>query len=131
MVTRIKAAIPGNRFMFSLLRSLNSFVNIHQNRDVMLSGSGQFLKTRNHAQDEPQPAGKGLGAELLGRGDGSRRSKNAFAGRLLKVDGRRCVLIKLEVHWTNDRTVALYRKAGFDTIGDYEVFIIRDLTIID
>ncbi len=39
------------------------------------------------------------------------------------------IQIKLEVHRTNDRAVSLYRKAGFETIGDYEVYIIRDPAI--
>jgi len=35
----------------------------------------------------------------------------------------------LEVHRTNEGAVTLYRKAGFETIGDYEVYIIGDPTI--
>ncbi|MDD8026817.1 MAG: GNAT family N-acetyltransferase [Acidobacteriota bacterium] len=38
--------------------------------------------------------------------------------------------VKLEVHKSNTPAVELYRKAGFETIGDYEVYIIRDLTRI-
>lgn len=38
--------------------------------------------------------------------------------------------IKLEVHNTNLRAVNLYKKAGFDYLGDYDVYIIRDLSKI-
>lgn len=38
--------------------------------------------------------------------------------------------VKLEVHKSNAPAVELYRRAGFETIGDYEVYIIRDLTKI-
>ncbi|MCX6560209.1 MAG: GNAT family N-acetyltransferase [Candidatus Aminicenantes bacterium] len=38
------------------------------------------------------------------------------------------IQVKLEVHKSNGPAVNLYRKAGFETIGDYEVYIIRDLT---
>ncbi len=40
------------------------------------------------------------------------------------------IQVKLEVHKANTAAVGLYRKAGFETIGDYEVYIIRDLTRI-
>jgi ribosomal protein S18 acetylase RimI-like enzyme len=38
------------------------------------------------------------------------------------------IQVKLEVHKANGPAVGLYRKAGFETIGDYEVYIIRDPT---
>lgn len=34
--------------------------------------------------------------------------------------------IKLEVHRTNDIAVGLYEKYGFQYLGDYDVYIIRD-----
>jgi len=33
--------------------------------------------------------------------------------------------IKLEVHRTNKNAIALYRKLGFDYLGDYDVYIVR------
>ena len=33
--------------------------------------------------------------------------------------------IKLEVHRTNKKAIALYRKLGFDYLGDYNVYIVR------
>ena len=35
--------------------------------------------------------------------------------------------LKLEVQRDNAAAIALYRKAGFDLLGDYDVYIIRDL----
>jgi ribosomal protein S18 acetylase RimI-like enzyme len=36
--------------------------------------------------------------------------------------------IKLEVHRSNERAVNLYRNRGFNYLGDYDVYIIRDIT---
>ena len=38
--------------------------------------------------------------------------------------------VKLEVHNTNKKAVALYEKFGFKRLGDYDVYIIRDLNEI-
>lgn len=38
--------------------------------------------------------------------------------------------VKLEVHKTNYRAVNLYKKYGFKYLGDYDVYIIRDLNEI-
>jgi [ribosomal protein S18]-alanine N-acetyltransferase len=35
--------------------------------------------------------------------------------------------VKLEVHKTNTKAIELYEKAGFSYLGDYEVYIIRDI----
>lgn len=34
--------------------------------------------------------------------------------------------IKIEVHQSNEKAINLYTKAGFDYLGDYDVYIIRD-----
>lgn len=34
--------------------------------------------------------------------------------------------VKIEVHRKNQKAVNLYRKAGFEYLGDYDVYIIRD-----
>ena len=39
--------------------------------------------------------------------------------------------VKLEVHNTNTRAINLYSKNGFDYLGDYDVYIIRDLDKIE
>jgi [ribosomal protein S18]-alanine N-acetyltransferase len=35
--------------------------------------------------------------------------------------------IKLEVHQGNERAIHFYEKAGFQRLGDYDIYIIRDL----
>lgn len=39
--------------------------------------------------------------------------------------------VKLEVHRTDSKAVRIYEKAGFSYLGDYDVYIIRDLQLID
>lgn len=36
--------------------------------------------------------------------------------------------IKLEVHRNNQAAIALYRRFGFTNLGDYDSYIIRDLS---
>lgn len=38
--------------------------------------------------------------------------------------------VKLEVHKDNHAAIELYKKVGFTYLGDYDVYIIRDLGII-
>ncbi|MDY6800104.1 MAG: N-acetyltransferase [Bacteroidota bacterium] len=35
--------------------------------------------------------------------------------------------IKLEVHQTNKKAIAIYKNFGFTFLGDYDVYIVRDL----
>jgi ribosomal protein S18 acetylase RimI-like enzyme len=35
--------------------------------------------------------------------------------------------IKLEVHQTNKKAIEIYKKLGFTYLGDYDVYIVRDL----
>jgi len=51
-------------------------------------------------------------------------------GRLLSIRSvdharEKQVQIKLEVHRDNQAAVALYKKLGFQYLGDYDVYIIR------
>ena len=39
--------------------------------------------------------------------------------------------VKLEVHKNNHAAIELYKKLGFTYLGDYDVYIIRDLGIIE
>ncbi len=39
--------------------------------------------------------------------------------------------VKLEVHRTNKAAVKLYQKAGFEYLGDYDIYIIRDVQSIE
>ncbi len=36
--------------------------------------------------------------------------------------------VKLEVHTNNAKALGLYKKAGFSYLGDYQVYIIRDIS---
>ena len=42
------------------------------------------------------------------------------------VKGKRCQ-VKLEVQRSNSQAINLYKKAGFSYLGDYDVYIIRDV----
>lgn len=35
--------------------------------------------------------------------------------------------IKLEVHQTNKKAIEIYKKLGFTYLGDYDIYIVRDL----
>lgn len=54
---------------------------------------------------------------------------------LLKASLQHCketgCQVKLEVHTSNLKAINLYTKAGFKYLGDYDVYIIRDLSTID
>ena len=39
--------------------------------------------------------------------------------------------VKLEVHHTNSVAITLYKKAGFKYLGDYDIYIIRDIQSIE
>ncbi len=39
--------------------------------------------------------------------------------------------VKLEVHRTNMAAVKLYKKAGFEYLGDYDIYIVRDVQSIE
>ena len=38
--------------------------------------------------------------------------------------------VKLEVHTNNAKALGLYKKAGFSYLGDYQVYIIRDISCL-
>jgi ribosomal protein S18 acetylase RimI-like enzyme len=59
----------------------------------------------------PEYQGKGLAVMLLEKS-------------LEFVRGKGCQ-VKIEVHRDNHRAVRLYKKAGFEYLGDYDVYIIR------
>lgn len=45
----------------------------------------------------------------------------------LKIARETGLQLKLEVHRNNKRAVNLYKNVGFQRLGDYDVYIIRDL----
>ncbi len=64
----------------------------------------------------PEYQGLGLSKELL---------KETLS--FVKEKG---IQVKLEVHKDNKRAINLYKKAGFQYLGDYHVYIIRDTNTI-
>jgi ribosomal protein S18 acetylase RimI-like enzyme len=49
-------------------------------------------------------------------------------GHTLKAVQKIGLQVKLEVHRKNLNAVRLYQRAGFKKLGDYDVYIIRDVT---
>jgi ribosomal protein S18 acetylase RimI-like enzyme len=62
----------------------------------------------------PAHQGKGLSKALL-----------TESLRFVKMKGRQ---VKLEVHNSNSKAINLYKKFGFKHLGDYNVYIIRDIS---
>ncbi len=54
-----------------------------------------------------------------------------LAKESLKYVKQKGYQVKLEVHKNNRAAIELYKKLGFIYLGDYDVYIIRDLGIID
>jgi ribosomal protein S18 acetylase RimI-like enzyme len=59
---------------------------------------------------------------------------NGLAGPLLEASltfaKSTGLQIKLEVHKNNEKALGLYQKAGFTYLGDYHVYIIRDISTL-
>ena len=70
----------------------------------------------HHFGIHPEYQRKGLGLQL--------------AKESLKFVKRKGYQVKLEVHKDNGGAIELYKKLGFVYLGDYNVYIIRDLGII-
>jgi ribosomal-protein-alanine N-acetyltransferase len=68
----------------------------------------------HHFGLHPDYQGKGLSKLLL---------KHSLD--FVRTRGRQ---VKLEVHETNLKAINLYKKAGFKRLGDYDVYIIRDIS---
>ncbi len=48
----------------------------------------------------------------------------------LKFAKEKACQIKLEVHQNNKKAIEIYKKLGFAFLGDYDVYIIRNLNLI-
>ena len=62
--------------------------------------------------------------------------QNKGLGKLLTKESLRFAKekgyqIKLEVHQSNTKAIDIYKKAGFSFLGDYDVYIVRDLDSIN
>jgi ribosomal protein S18 acetylase RimI-like enzyme len=49
----------------------------------------------------------------------------------LKFAKKKNYQIKLEVHQSNKKAIEIYKKIGFKFLGDYDVYIVRDLISIN
>ncbi len=67
----------------------------------------------------------GIKSELQGMG-----LSNMLLDASLKLAKTFGMQIKLEVHKDNVKALGLYEKAGFTYLGDYHVYIIRDISVI-
>jgi ribosomal protein S18 acetylase RimI-like enzyme len=68
----------------------------------------------------------GVKSDFQKKGVGSMLTKETL--RFAKQKGYQ---IKLEVHKNNVAAINLYKKHGFAYLGDYDVYIVRDLSFID
>ncbi len=62
--------------------------------------------------------------------------QNRGFGKLLTIESlkyakERGYQIKLEVHQSNKKAISIYQKLGFKFLGDYDVYIVRDLNSIN
>lgn len=71
----------------------------------------------HHFGITPEYQGKGLSRKLLGE-----------SLKFVKEKGHQ---VKIEVHRTNEIAIRLYKKAGFKYLGDYDVYIIRDIQSLE
>ncbi len=67
----------------------------------------------------------GIHAEYQGKG-----LANSLLDFSLKAAKSTGLQIKLEVHKDNEKALGLYQKSGFTYLGDYHVYIIRDISAI-
>jgi [ribosomal protein S18]-alanine N-acetyltransferase len=65
----------------------------------------------------PEYQGKGLSKPLLEES--------------LKFVKKKGFQVKIEVHRKNLKAISLYKKSGFEYLGDYDVYIIRDLNKLE
>lgn len=62
--------------------------------------------------------------------------QNRGLGKLLTIESlkyakKKGYQIKLEVHQSNKKAISIYQKLGFNYLGDYDVYIVRDLNSIN
>jgi ribosomal protein S18 acetylase RimI-like enzyme len=67
----------------------------------------------------------GVKPEFQNQGLGKRLTQES-----LKFAKEKEYQIKLEVHQSNKKAIKLYKKLGFTFLGDYDVYIVRDVNSI-
>lgn len=55
---------------------------------------------------------------------------NPLLSESLKIAKKIGLQVKLEVHRDNEKAISLYKDYGFKRLGDYDIYIIRDLNEI-
>jgi len=99
-------SIPGARLLVLEHRSDSRIVGTSW---ISCDGRRLFL---HHFGIRPSYQGRGLSKRLLRETLDHARTTG--------------MQIKLEVHRANRRAIELYRKGGFEALGEYDVYIIRD-----
>jgi ribosomal protein S18 acetylase RimI-like enzyme len=105
-------------------KTINDSINIGGALLIMTDSSAEIIGSSwltfdgrrihlHHFAILPSHQGKGLSKMLLKES--------------LKFVREKGYQVKLEVHQSNTRAIELYKKAGFKYLGDYDVYIIRDL----
>lgn len=106
-VTIEKTLDLGGKFMVMIDQKTNNLVGTSW---ITFDGRRLYL---HHFGIDPDYQNQGLGKRL--------------ARATLKMAKQKNIQIKLEVHENNKTAIELYKKLGFKYLGDYEVYIIRDV----
>ncbi|MBW6489574.1 MAG: GNAT family N-acetyltransferase [Lentimicrobium sp.] len=94
---------------------------------LLCNETGKIIGTSWLTNDKRRTYLHHFGIDLQYRGRGL--SKMLLSASLIKAkkDGYQ---IKIEVHHQNEVALRLYKTSGFKPLGEYDVFIIRDLSEI-
>jgi ribosomal protein S18 acetylase RimI-like enzyme len=94
---------------------------------VMLDGEGSVAGTSWMTNDHRRTYLHHFGIAKMWRGNGLSKVLLEKSLRIAAEDGFQ---IKIEVHRENHIALNLYKDAGFSYLGDYDVYMIRDLSDI-
>lgn len=119
-------------------------------RSIALGGMMLVMCGGDAGSEKDSKTGSDTGSDILGTSwmtfDGRRIHLHHFgiipafqgkglSGLLLKESLRfvkeKGYQVKLEVHRSNRTAIHLYRKAGFEYLGDYDIYIIRDIQSLE
>lgn len=106
-ITIEKTIDQGGKFLVIIDQKINNLVGTSW---ITFDGRRLYL---HHFGIDPDYQNQGLGKKL--------------ARATLKVAKKKNIQIKLEVHENNKTAIELYKKMGFKYLGNYEVYIIRDV----
>lgn len=106
-ITIEKTIDQGGKFLVIIDQKINNLVGTSW---ITFDGRRLYL---HHFGIDPDYQNQGLGKKL--------------ARATLKMAKKKNIQIKLEVHENNKTAIELYKKMGFKYLGNYEVYIIRDV----